>query len=147
MSALLTLLSACTRSSGPVEPAAPPADPPEEAPEETPEEATTPVGGWSSMSCGERDYERRITLSDGGAFSGEERLSPCPPDVACVWSGVHRFSGQWTLSELTITLSVSQTDAQGDIAAGWPTALTWSEGRLLEGECAYAPWVAPKPPR
>lgn len=139
MLTLLTILTACTRTPEPVAPAAPPADPPDAsaAPIATP--APSPVGGWSSTSCGERSYERRIELREGGGFAGQERISPCPPGAACMWSGIHSFTGKWTLAEQTVTFTVSKTDAQGEQAEVWPEALTWAGGRLLEGDCAYAP--------
>ena len=61
-----------------------------------------------------------------------------------MWPGIHTFSGDWSLAEVTLTLTVSSTDAEGDIAASWPTALTYSGGRLLEGDCLYGPAKAPE---
>ena len=159
MLTLFSVLTACTRTTEPVAPAAPPAAPPEvpaeaalpevpaeAAPPEVPAEAdsistssTSPVGSWSSTGCGERTYERRVALLEGGTFSGQERISPCPPGANCMWSGVHSFTGQWTLAEQTVALTVTKTDAQDAQAKAWPDALTWTGGRLLEGDCAYAP--------
>ena len=141
MLTLLSLLIACTRTTEPVAPAAPPAAPPE-VPAEVPAEATpinAPVGGWSSTGCGERTHERRIELRAEGAFSGQERISPCPPGASCMWSGVHSFTGQWTLTEQTVALTVSKTDAKGELAEAWPDTLAWDGERLLEGDCAYTP--------
>ncbi len=146
MLTLLSVLTACTRTTEPVAPAAAPASPPEVSAEAAPPEVSgeaapspSPVGEWSSPGCGERAYERRVALLEGGTFSGQERISPCPPGASCMWSGVHSFTGQWTLTGQNIALTVTKTDAQDALAEAWPDVLTWAGERILEGDCAYAP--------
>lgn len=147
---MLVLVLACTRTSEPIEPEIPSADAPA-APspaEAVPDSSTAAapeatrhsvVGAWSSPSCGERTHERFIHFTGEGRFSGEERIAPCPPDVACMWSGIHTFTGDWSVAEDTLTLALSSTDAEGSVADSWPRTLTYSGGRLLEGECLYGP--------
>jgi hypothetical protein len=53
------------------------------------------LGNWIGAPCGERSYPRVILLEDGGGVSGQDNISPCPPNVACVWSGIVRFGGTW----------------------------------------------------
>lgn len=148
---MLTLLLACTRTTEPIEPVVPPEPPltpqPAEKPPAQVTQSASPVGAWSSKSCGARGYERMVHLQEGGRFAGEERISPCPPEVPCVWSGVNTFSGQWSLTEQTITLTVENTDAEGETAAGWPASLTYSGGRVLEDECVYGPTKPPQTPQ
>ena len=148
---MIALLFACTSSSKPVEPATPPTEPPPPAeqmiaPTEEPagtdkpiSEPRSPVGGWLSEGCGDRTYARYIEIKDGAAFSGEERISPCPEGANCMWSGIHTFTGTWSLAEESLTFEVTKTSAQGEEAAVWPTMLTYAGGRLLEGDCLSGP--------
>ncbi|AKT41663.1 hypothetical protein [Chondromyces crocatus] len=46
------------------------------------------VGTWHSSSCGPRAYERVLNLQAGGRFEASDLVSPCPPGVTCVWSGI-----------------------------------------------------------
>jgi hypothetical protein len=73
------------------------------------------VGTWRSPSCGTRKYERRITFVADGAFTAEDLVSPCPPKVACVWSGIVNRKGRYALAGDTITFSnVEPAQAQGE---------------------------------
>ena len=151
------LLVACTRTTEPVEPDIPVADAPPVSdpapapilssdPPEVPAKGSTEptiIGAWSSPSCGERTHERFIHFTADGRFAGEERISPCPPGATCMWSGIHTFSGSWHTVEDTLTLTVSSTDAEGELAASWPTTLSHSGGRLQEGDCLYGPAKVP----
>lgn len=159
---MLVLLLACTRTTEPVEPDIPSADavaplPPSptepilgEDPPAVPAKGAaerTVLGAWSSSSCEDRTHERFIHFTADGTFSGEERISPCPPGAACMWSGVHSFSGGWSQVEDTLSLTVSSTDAVGEVAASWPATLTYSGGRLLENDCLYGPAKLPEEER
>ncbi|CAN92663.1 hypothetical protein predicted by Glimmer/Critica [Sorangium cellulosum So ce56] len=175
LAALLAPLAACTvngprepapEPSSPVEPpeplstAAPSAPAPQAsatvtattpAPATTARTATTApgeealFGTWSSAACGPRKYERRLSLAKDGSFVAEDRVSPCPPNVACVWSGIVHRKGAFKRADSTLLLSVSE-GSQGPGAHPFPTTLTLdpSTGALAEtGEggafCPYAP--------
>ncbi len=139
MLSLLLLSLACKKStdlevSAEATEEAPPAAAPS-AEEEAPE--VIPTGSWTSMSCGDRTHERRITLSEEGVFSGEDRISPCPEGVSCIWSGVHTFSGTWTQEGGALTLTIDKTSAPEDISATWPVALRYADHTLTAGDCSY----------
>jgi hypothetical protein len=63
------------------------------------------VGTWSSPSCGDRGYERRLTLKEDKTFRSEERVSPCPPKVQCVWSGILFWQGTFASDEKGLVLT------------------------------------------
>jgi hypothetical protein len=46
-------------------------------------------GVYTSKSCGARGYARVVTLDAvKKTVAIDDRVSPCPPDVQCVWSGI-----------------------------------------------------------
>lgn len=94
------------------------------------------VGTWTSGSCGSRKYPRVITLAAGGSFTAEDRISPCPKNVACVWSGIVNWKGTWAPSGDAITLSETGS-AAGPKGEPHPTRLDW-KGAPAEGGCVYA---------
>src|SRR5688572_27968113 len=63
------------------------------------------VGAWSSASCAERGYERRIELRPDGTFSAEDLVSPCPPGARCMWSGIVSCRGRWKNERVAIALT------------------------------------------
>ena len=65
------------------------------------------VGTWASPSCGERTYPRHIVFAPDGTFQSEDLVSPCPPKVACVWSGIVHRKGTYTVSGGKIALTPS----------------------------------------
>ena len=67
------------------------------------------VGTWKSASCGDRGYERTITFGVDGTFQAADRVSPCPPKVQCVWSGIVNRNGSYARSGNTVTLRVEGT--------------------------------------
>ncbi|HLM72688.1 MAG TPA: hypothetical protein VK459_08350, partial [Polyangiaceae bacterium] len=78
------------------------------APADPPKSSTAELrfsGTWSSPSCGDRAYERRLTLKDDKTFRAEERVSPCPPKVQCVWSGILFWQGTFASDEKGIVLT------------------------------------------
>ncbi|WP_437801499.1 hypothetical protein [Sorangium sp. So ce693] len=102
-------------------------------------------GTWSSAACGPRKYERLLSFARDGSFAAEDRVSPCPPKVACIWSGIVHRKGAFKRSDRTLLLSVSEA-SQGPGAHPFPTTLTIdpSTGALAEtGEggapCPYEP--------
>jgi len=66
------------------------------------------VGAWSSPSCGERRYERRIQFTERGSFMAEDRVSPCPPNVVCIWSGIVFTTGTYTVEAGNLYLHPTQ---------------------------------------
>lgn len=125
--ALLLALAACSSkaespsaspSSSPsppegtaAEPAAAPAAP--RPPASQPDLA----GAWVSPKCGDRTYERRITFEKDGAFTAEDRVSPCPPGARCIWSGIVNRAGRYELRGDSVALEPAKGDAS---AAGKP---------------------------
>jgi hypothetical protein len=95
------------------------------------------VGTWSSSACGSRKYVRIITLAANGSFSAEDRISPCPKGVSCVWSGIVAWKGTWSPSGNAIQLTETGT-AAGPKGEPHPTRLQWNGSAPAEGGCAYA---------
>lgn len=69
--------------------------------------AVSVVGTWASASCGDRTYPRHIDFAAGGTFSATDLVSPCPPQVVCVWSGIVHRTGRYSVDGDAITLTVS----------------------------------------
>lgn len=88
-----------------------------------------PEGAWSSPSCDARKYERQLTLSADGTFASQDLVSPCPPNVACVWSGIVVRKGTWKLVGSALTLSTTDQQKQG---APLATQLRFEAGVLSE---------------
>lgn len=89
------------------------------------------VGAWASTSCGARAYPRWVTLEADGRLTGQERISPCPPNVACVWSGVVPWKGRWTEEEGTISLTLDAPPSNPAMKP-LPATLRWDGTTLLE---------------
>jgi len=80
--------------------------------------APTPwAGTWSSPSCGDRKYERILQIKDDKTFRGEERVSPCPPKVACIWSGIVNWEGTWATNDKGALLTMSSGGQGGPAGA------------------------------
>jgi hypothetical protein len=102
------------------------------------------VGKWSSPACGTRTYERRITLDPGGTFVAEDRVSPCPPGVVCVWAGIVWTRGTYSVTGGAVEMVQLSVDA-GRPPRGQPfpaALLVEGPGTLVEapteGErCVY----------
>lgn len=98
------------------------------------------VGSWKSPRCGARTYAREVTFTAEGTVSGNELVSPCPPNVDCVWSGIVSWKG--TYKEAAGTLSLTVTP-DGAAKVTLPSSLRWDAGRgaLVEDPdgdaCAY----------
>jgi hypothetical protein len=74
---------------------------------------SSPVGAWSSPSCGDRKYARELSIAEGGTFTARDLVSPCPPGAACVWSGIVERSGKWVADGSRLTFTVeSGADAK-----------------------------------
>ncbi|MEM9693757.1 MAG: hypothetical protein AAGA56_14505, partial [Myxococcota bacterium] len=88
---------------------------------------TIASGSFLSAACESRSYPRHLELDLAKKqLSLEDRISPCPPDVACVWSGIVERQGSFTL--------------MAPPAVGEPTRLevTWKESGGGKGEPAPA---------
>ncbi|AUX41427.1 hypothetical protein SOCE26_028390 [Sorangium cellulosum] len=137
LAALLTSLAACT-VNGPREPApepaptatapttaaptAPTAPPTSSAPPAQASGDEALLGSWTSAACAPRKYERVLSFGKDGSFTAEDRVSPCPPKVACVWSGIVHHKGTFKRSGGTIALSVAEA-SQGRGAQPFPATL------------------------
>jgi hypothetical protein len=110
-------------------------------------EGPSPVGDWVSASCGDRTYERRISFfgapSDRRTFEGQDRVSPCPEGVQCIWSGIVNFNGRWWSTDTGVGLDELGAEPMNQGIAR-PISLTWYDGKLVEGaDCAYSVAAAP----
>ena len=107
-----------------------------------------PEGTWSSARCGARGYERRITFAADGTFTAQDRVSPCPENVVCVWSGVINRGGTYTLKGTTLRLK-AEAPAPGVTVADLPASMSWKKGVLAEPQagraCTYRPFRQPVP--
>jgi hypothetical protein len=141
------LLAACSNGPTPSEPLSTPTNPPPATASPTPTAAPgatgSLVGSWTSASCGERAYPRQITFAEGGTFQAADLVSPCPPKVVCVWSGIINYKGRFAVSGSSVTLTV-QDGGAGPGGRPFPTSLGLSaNGAPLETadgkSCTYAP--------
>jgi hypothetical protein len=86
------------------------------------------VGSWSSPRCGERSYERWLELAPDGTFRADDRVSPCPPTVTCVWSGIVRRQGSYRATEDGRQLALqTETAAAAPKLLPLPTTLHWDD--------------------
>ena len=96
---------------------------------------------WASPACEGRSYERHISFEEG-RFRASDLVSPCPPGVPCVWSGIIDRAGSWALEGQQLRL-IPDTDAATPAQAGkfpLPDRLWLSaEDTLTEddGACPY----------
>ena len=144
---MLLWMLACAGGKEPsvVEPPPPPPPPevPAPPPPEQPEGAdgTRFVAVWTSPECGERSYERRITLNPDFTFVGEDLVSPCPPDTECAWSGVVTWTGRWAITGPALSLT-EESAVNGEMGMARPSELKHSRGAALTEQagdltCAY----------
>lgn len=142
--------SGCTKSGPAAEPQPPvvvvepsPTAAPAAASASAPVAAPSPgwEGEWTSPSCGKRQYERRLTIAAGHTFRAEDRVSPCPPNVQCIWSGIVVRAGDWTSRGLTLSLHQGVAMKGGEPL---PAELIWEPERaapveIADGErCLYS---------
>ncbi|MFT3773176.1 MAG: hypothetical protein QM820_47965 [Minicystis sp.] len=112
---VVVALAACAAGPSPEGGSAPNPGPAAPIGPTTSQTATTSAPGvagkWSSASCGARAYERRLVLDSDGSFTAEDRVSPCPPNVACVWSGIVIRRGKYAMADGAIQLAVDGPNA------------------------------------
>ncbi|MCA9600279.1 MAG: hypothetical protein KC776_43545 [Myxococcales bacterium] len=150
---MLLLLSACSRSPAEKAPVTvPPATPPASA--EGPAKPPTRSEGlpkppeirpvvYVGAPCLGRTYERVVTLGPDDKIEIADRVAPCPPGAACVWSGIVVRSGTYAAEpgkgSTRLILSIDAPDSGQ--ARPLPPTLSWwsSRGELTEpGEsCSY----------
>lgn len=102
-----------------------------------PSGAVPPVpSAWSSPTCGARSWERRLELQPGGALYVQDRVSPCPPRVVCVWSGVVERRGAWALQDGELALDLEPV--ANTLVEPSPRHLRLDGAQLLDDlGCAY----------
>lgn len=107
------------------------------APPVAPAAAAVP-GRYDGPACGKREYVRQIDLRVDGSYEIQDLVAPCPPDVACMWSGILTFTGTWV--ETAQGIGVTEAPgAQGPEGQPRAAAYTRTAGGLVDGEgCAYA---------
>jgi hypothetical protein len=66
------------------------------------------VGRWISPSCGGRTYARKIEFTADGKFDAQDLVSPCPPKVTCIWSGIVGSNGTYAVASGMIRLAPAQ---------------------------------------
>lgn len=98
-----------------------------------------PAGTWSSASCGDRKYERIITLAKQNTFQSWDRVSPCPANAKCIWSGIVERSGAWKMFNTKLTLEPSGDEQKAGVAL--PSSFTFEDNELSESangtKCLY----------
>ncbi|MDX1650124.1 MAG: hypothetical protein R3263_09750 [Myxococcota bacterium] len=121
-------------------------DPPRDAPlvpEPSPDAPSAAVrleGAWVAEPCGRRNYERRLELRSGGAARLEERISPCPPDARCVWSGVEVVQGRWSRRDAAVLLELDDVSRPMAVDPPARLAVTTRRGEVVleeDGGCRY----------
>lgn len=150
ISAVLSLLAVA--ACGPSPTVTPPADAPSEAPLPLPRAESAPPPSpsarpftleatWASASCGPRAYRRSIRLDGKGRFTALDEISPCPPNAACVWSGIVERVGTYATSGATLTLTVDPTRPGSTAGAPLPATFSLTPGPteiLADGtRCVY----------
>ncbi len=97
---------------------------------------------WTSAACEGRAYERQITFTED-RYQAKDLVSPCPPGVVCVWSGIIDRTGSWTLDRKQLRLTPDVDAPTVAQASNHPLpAHLWlgPDGTLTEdeGACPYA---------
>jgi len=112
---LLTLLACGNKQPAPQ---APPAAP------EVDYSDSAVIGRWVAPPCGPRLFERRLSVRPDGTYTGQDRVSPCPPGDVCAWSGIVNFEGTWTPVPNGATLGEPKAD-KPDAMGKWLSQLYW----------------------
>ena len=123
-------------------PASDPSEPEVATPPDEPASGPDLSGAWRGEACGDRTYPRELVFTKDQRFESNDLVSPCPPGVACVWSGIVTRSGAWSVEQTTILLKADlPKDAPSGPAsavAPLPEQLTRAHDILKDTEgCAY----------
>lgn len=101
----------------------PPASPPPASPPPAPPAQANVTGAWVSPACGARTYPRKIQFDGKGGFESQDLVSPCPPKVTCIWSGIVLNKGTYAVEQGAIRLTNPQPGT-GPKSQALPNALT-----------------------
>lgn len=74
-------------------------------------DAVTPwelTGAWGSPSSSERGHPREIRFDASGTYRMDDLVSPCPPKVVCVWSGITHTGGTYRIEGDTVLLTYAE---------------------------------------
>ncbi|WP_327351232.1 hypothetical protein [Streptomyces sp. NBC_01304] len=85
------------------------------------------AGTWVSPASGDRGYPREVDFDASGTFRVRDLVSPCPPKVQCVWSGINSAQGTYAVEgdDVRLTYDNGRTDAM-------PDQLRYEEPQLIE---------------
>lgn len=111
------------------------------------ESASVPVttttftpGKYTSPHCGDRKYAREVTF-DATSFTAADLVSPCPPNVDCVWSGIVNRKGTYAVDGSRLNLKI-ETETAGPGGMPFPAFFMLSERAIVEtsehGSCVYS---------
>jgi len=92
--------------------------------------------------CGERAFVREIDLQPGTRFTARDLVSPCPPGVRCVWSGIVTRTGVAIWREGYLGLEVASAvppGPSGPPGAPFPARLAPAGQGILQDDdgCPY----------
>ncbi|MFI6645527.1 hypothetical protein [Streptomyces sp. NPDC050504] len=76
-----------------------------------PADAVTPwelAGAWGSPAGGERTHPREIHFDASGSYRVDDLVSPCPPRVVCIWSGITHAEGTYRIEGDTVLLTYAE---------------------------------------
>ena len=97
-------------------------------------------GTYASPHCGERKYLREVTFDQKG-FTAVDLVSPCPPNVACVWSGIVNRKGTYSIAGSRLELAI-ESEGAGPGGMAFPKFFMLSESAIVEtsgaGSCVYS---------
>jgi hypothetical protein len=126
-----------TPTTPPTTPTVSPTTPPPTAPP-----PASLIGRWISPSCGGRTYARKIEFTTAGKFDAQDLVSPCPPKVACIWSGIVDTNGTYTVASGMIRLAPAQPGNPKAQPLPATLAIDPTTGAPLEtaggGKCVYS---------
>ena len=99
-----------------------------------------------SGPCGDRTYVREIDLEPGGRFTARDLVSPCPPGVLCVWSGIVTRAGTAAWREGALMLETA-VPAGGPPVGPLPDRLVPAGPDALQDSAGCLYRVTPSGPR
>ena len=95
------------------------------------------VGSWQAPPCGERTYERQITVDADGTWSALDLVAPCPKGAMCAWSGVVPSEGTWTAAGDALTLKAKAPSGIQQPTTRLTPSETGADGTEMTHTCAY----------
>jgi len=83
-----------------------------------------------------------MEFTAGGTFEAHDLVSPCPPKVACIWSGIVDSNGTYAVASGMIRLAPAQPGNPKAQPLPATLAIDPTTGAPLEtaasGKCVYA---------